>query len=160
MSESKELHILSNFEIFKGLTSSDLEDIHAHCQKIVFKETDILIREGQTNSTLSIIIKGQVEVILPGQDQSKEYKRATKVKLSILDEGDFFGEYSLIDSGRASASVVARQPGELIKISKLDLDNVLKSSDRIASTIYHNMLQIMIRRLRDVNKEYDEVFIL
>ncbi len=160
MLEKKPLHILSNFEIFKGLTSDELNKFSTYCQKVRFKETDTLIKEGQTNSTLYIIIKGQVEVFLPEQNRDKEYKRPTKVKLAILNEGAFFGEYSLIDSESASASVIATQPGELIKITKSDLNNVLENNDRIAKTIYFNILQILIKRLRNINKEYDEVYLL
>jgi len=160
MLESNELHILSGFEIFKGLTDDDLDKIYTNSQKVRFKEADTLIKEGQANSTLYIIIKGQVEVFLPEQNQDKKYKRPTEVKLAILNEGACFGEYSLIDSEPASASVIATQPGELIKITKLDLNNVLKNNDRIAKTIYHNMLQILIKRLRNINKEYDDVYLL
>ena len=164
MFEDETLQILSNFEIFKGLTGDDLKNIYTYCQRVRFNETDILINEGETNATLHIIIKGQVEVFLPeqdqDQDQDKRFKRPTKVKLAILNEGCFFGEYSLIDSELASASVIATRPGELIKITKLDLDNVLKNNDRIARAIYHNMLQILIRRLRNINKEYDEIYLL
>ncbi len=160
MLENKTLQILSNIEIFKGLTNDDLKKIYPYFQKVRFSETDTLIKEGHISSTLYIIIDGQVEVSLPEQNKEKKYKRPSKVKLAILNKGSFFGEYSFVDSGLASASVVATQAGELIKITNLELNNVLKNNDRIAKTIYLNMLQILIKRLRNINKEYDEVYIL
>ncbi len=160
MFENKVLNILSNIVIFKGLKNDDLKIIYPYCQKVRFRETDTLINEGQISSTLYIIIEGQAEVFLPEQNNENECERPTKVKLTILNKGGFFGEYSFVDSKPASASVVATQPGELIKITKLDLNNVLKDYDCIAKTIYLNMLQILIRRLRNINKEYDEVYLV
>ncbi len=103
----------------------------------------------------SILIKGQAEVLLP-----KRNKRLETVKLAIKNVGGFFGEYSLIDSKPSSASVIATQPGELVKITKLDLDAALKTNDRIAKTIYLNILRVLVRRLRIINKEYDMVYLV
>ncbi len=41
------LQILSGFEIFRGLTESDIEMLHAKCQGVKFKESEILMKEGQ-----------------------------------------------------------------------------------------------------------------
>jgi len=160
MIENKTLQVLSSFQLFKGLTEIDLKAIHAKCQRIKFKEAETLMKEGQTNSAIYIIIKGQVEVCLPERSGEIKYRRPTKVKLAIEHEGDFFGEYSLIDSKPASASVVATQAGELIKITKYNLDSILENDDRIAKTVYLNILKILVGRLRHINKEYDEIYIL
>ena len=82
------------------------------------------------------------------------------MKLIIDNEGDFFGEYSLIDSKPASASVIATQAGELIKITKHNMDNILENNDRIAKIVYLNILKILVERLRHINREYDEIYIL
>ncbi len=158
--ENRILQILSSFEIFKGLTEDDFKKIQANCQQLKFKESDILMQEGQINSALYIIVQGRAEVCLPEQNGEIKYKRPTKVKLDIENEGDFFGEYSLLDSKPASASVIATQDGELIKITKHNLDNILKNNDRIAKTVYRNILKRLVERLRHINKEYDEIYLL
>ena len=160
MIENKTLQILSSFQLFKGLKEADLKAIHAKCQRIKFKETETLIKEGQTNSAIYIIIEGEAEVCLPEQSGDIKHRRPTKVKLAIENEGDFFGEYSLIDSKPASASVIATQAGELIKITKYNLDSILENNDRIAKTVYLNILKILVGRLRHINKEYDEIYVL
>ncbi len=118
------------------------------------------MKEGQINSAIYIIIKGQVEICLPEQNEEAKFKRPTKVKLAIENEGDFFGEYSLIDSKPASASVIATQDGEFIRITKHNLDSILENNDRIAKTVYLNILKILVERLRHINREYDEIYIL
>jgi GGDEF domain-containing protein len=41
-----------------------------------------------------------------------------------------------------------------------DLDTILKTNDRIAKIIYRNVLQVLVRRLRNINKEYDMVYLV
>lgn len=55
MSENKALHILSISELFKGLTIDDLKKIYRYCQKVGFKETDTLIKEGQSATMMALI---------------------------------------------------------------------------------------------------------
>ncbi len=141
--------------MFEGLTIDDLKKLYRYCQKVEFKETDTLIKEGQIVSALYIIIKGQAEVLLP-----KQSKRLETVKLAIKNAGGFFGEYSLVDSKPSSASVIATQAGELVKITNTDLDTVLKTNDRMAKTIYLNIIRVLIRRLRNINKEYDVIYLV
>ncbi|KKM17040.1 hypothetical protein LCGC14_1679810 [marine sediment metagenome] len=155
MPENKTLHILSNSELFNGLTIDDLKKLYSYCQKVEFKETDTLIKEGQIVSELYIITKGQAEVLLP-----KQSKRLETVKLATKKVGGFFGEYSLIDSKPSSASIIATQPGELVKIANIDLDIIFKKNDRIAKIIYLNIVRVLIRRLRNINKEYDMVYLV
>jgi hypothetical protein len=52
MIENKILQVLSNFEIFKGLTGDDIKNIPANCQRLKLKEADILIKEGHLNGNM------------------------------------------------------------------------------------------------------------
>ena len=79
--------------------------------------------------------------------------------LNILSEGDCFGEYSLIDSEPASASVVAMDHGQILEISHDVLERILVSHDHMAKTIYYNMLRMLIRRLKEKDTEIDLLLI-
>ena len=79
MIESKNLQVLSSFEIFKGLTEDDLKKIQVNCQRLRFKEGDVLLKEGQVNPDLYIIINGQVEICLPEQNIEIKSKIAYKL---------------------------------------------------------------------------------
>jgi len=78
MIENNSLQILSSFEIFKGLTEVELKEIHTKCQRVKFKESEILMKEGQINSAIYIIIKGQVEVCLPDKVGKQNIKGPQK----------------------------------------------------------------------------------
>ena len=161
MIEDEAFHILANAEIFKGLTHDEIKIFYDASQRVTFDKPATLIEKGQAGSALYIILKGEFEVDLPlgvyvpQQTGNQVERRMSKVQLNALNEGDCFGEYSLIDQQPTSASVIATQPGELIKITKPAFDAILQADDRIAKTIYYNILQILIRRLRKLNAEYN-----
>jgi CRP-like cAMP-binding protein len=161
MSENETLQALAKAEIFQGLTSDEVRIFYESSQRVTFDKTDTVIEKGQVGSALYIILKGQFEVDLPlgvyvpQPTGSQIERRMSKVQLNTLNAGDCFGEYSLIDQQPASASVIATQAGELLKITKPAFDAVLQANDRIAKTVYHNILRILIGRLRKLNTEYN-----
>ena len=161
MFEDETLEALAKAEIFQGLTPEELKIFYQSSQKVTFEKTAPVIEKGQVGSALYIILKGQFEVDLPlgvsvpQQAGGSVERRTSKVQLNTLQTGDCFGEYSLIDEQPASASVVATQTGDLIKITKPAFEAVLQSNDRLAKTVYANILRILIRRLRKLNTEYN-----
>ena len=161
MFEDETLRALATTEIFKGLTPDEVKRFHDSSQRVTFNKADAVVEKGQTGSALYIILKGQFEVDLPlggyvyPQGGGQRGGSMTRVQLNTLNEGDCFGEYSLIDQQPASASVIATQPGELLKITKPAFDAILQSDDRVAKAVYHNVLHLLIKRLRKLNTDYN-----
>lgn len=148
-------HTLSHTAAFAGLPQEAIKRFYMIGQKRIFQAQEIVIKEGQWESALYIILTGQFQVFLPQHIAGKHVQRFTYVQLNTLHAGDCFGEYSLIDDKPASASVIATQTSELLQISKTDFDAIVNTNDRIARTIYYNLLQIVIERIRKKEQEYD-----
>jgi CRP-like cAMP-binding protein len=161
MSDDETLRVLAKVAVFKGLTPDEVKLFYDSSQRVTFNKADTLIEKGQVGSALYFILTGQFEVDLPlgvyvpQQTGSQVEHRMSKVQLNTLKAGDCFGEYSLIDQQPASASVVATQPGELIQVTKAAFDAILQANDRVAKTVYDNILRILIERLRKLNIEYN-----
>ena len=161
MFDDETLRALANVAVFKGLTPDEVKLFYDASQRVTFNKSDTVIEKGQVGSALYIILKGQFEVDLPlgvyvpQQVGGQVERRTSKVELNTLKEGDCFGEYSLIDQQPASASVIATQPGELIQVTKAAFDAILQANDRVAKTVYYNILRILIERLRKLNTDYN-----
>ena len=161
MFEDETLRALANVEVFTGLTRDEIKLFHDSSQRVTFNKADTVIEKGQIGSALYIILTGQFEVDLPlgvyvpQQTGSQVERRTTKVQLNTLNAGDCFGEYSLIDQQPVSASVIATQPGELVRITKPAFDAILQANDHIAKTVYYNVLHLLIKRLRKLNTDYN-----
>ena len=155
MPKGEILRILSNTEVFHGLTNTDLEVLSQHCEKRAFQKGDILIKERHPASGFHIIVKGKLEVVLPEHIEGRREQRVSEVKLNLLKEGDCFGEYAIIAKMPASASIVALESGQVLRITEDDFRQILDANDRIAKTVYHNLLRRVLKRLRKREKEYD-----
>ena len=159
MFKSKIIDILSHVEVFEGLTKDDLKIISKGCQRINFEKGETLIEIGQKPFAFYILIKGQLRVLLPEQLEGRKEHRASEINLNTLNEGDCFGEYSLIEKTPASASVIGVQSGEVLKIPGDGFYQIM-ANDRIGKTVYYNVLHILIKRLRKKEKELDLVLVI
>jgi len=159
MFKSKITDILSHVEVFDGLAKADLKIISKCCQRISFKKGETLIEIGQAPSVFYILIKGQLRVLLPKRLEGRKEHRASEVNLNTLNEGDCFGEYSLVEKTPASASVIGVQSGEVLKIPEDGFHQIM-ANDRIGKTVYCNLLHILIKRLRKKETELDLVLVV
>ncbi len=158
MFRSKIADMLSQVEVFADLTKDELKVIAKECHHISFTEGETLIEMGKPPTGFFVLTRGQVKVVLPEQVEGARDRRASKIVLNVLKEGDCFGEYSLIENSRGSASVIASQPGAGLKLEK-EAFEALMNNDRIGKTVYRNLLRILIRRLRKKEAELDLVLI-
>jgi CRP-like cAMP-binding protein len=152
--------VLNGVAFFHGLTIDDLQRFADISHKISFQGEDVLIHEGAMESVVYIIIKGKIKVILPQKIKGKETYRMSNILLNNLRPGDCFGEYSLFDGKPTSATVIAAEPVEVIKIKGSDFQYIIDNDDRIAKIIYLNMLKILIHRLRQKDHELDMITIV
>ncbi|MBU4185912.1 MAG: cyclic nucleotide-binding domain-containing protein [Proteobacteria bacterium] len=158
MSSDEMLNILRGTKVFEGISEEHLDLISTCGNLVTFVKGETIIREGQQGHPLFVVIKGQVEVVLPKQISGQTVERPTKIKISDVRPGYCIGEFSLIDGKPASASVIASEPCELIEITRPDWEKIINSSDELAKNIYKNMLLIVINRARQKIKELDICF--
>lgn len=159
MFKSKTTDILSHVSVFDGLIKADLKTISKYCHRIGFKRGETLIEIGQTSSAFYVLIKGQLKVVLPERLEGSKEHRVSEVKLNTLNEGDCFGEYSLLEKAPASASVIGVQAGEVLKIPESGFHQII-ANDRIGKTVYCNLLHVLINRLRKKEEELDLVLVV
>ena len=141
---------LASTRLFSGLSDHDFEAIYQNGTVVSLGAGQKLIREGQRNDSLHVVLNGQLEVSLPDTDD-----RFSKVRLGVLAPGDCIGEYSFFDREPVSADVDTLTEVWLFKISQADLDRVLTANPGIGSVLFKNMLNQLIERLRVKDAELD-----
>lgn len=159
MSRSDVVHLIATIEVFKHFSNEELGILSQYFHRVPFQAADVIVEEGDAGHAFYIVMRGTLKVFLPQERAAGLDMRASAIKLNVLQAGDCFGEYSMIDKSPVSASIVAITDGELIKIAGADLDQLLNSDDRMAKLFYRNILHILIRRLRQREKEYDLLLI-
>jgi CRP/FNR family transcriptional regulator/CRP/FNR family cyclic AMP-dependent transcriptional regulator len=71
----------------------------------------IIVNQSSPGNTFYIVISGHVKVALLHED-------GKEIVLSLLSEGNFFGELSLLDNDPRSASVIAAEDATLFMLSR------------------------------------------
>lgn len=128
--------MLLKMPLFQTMTSEQLENVAPLLVKKYFKKNEIIFRDEDTNQFMYIILSGQVKVTKITEDGKERI-------LSIHNEGDFFGEMSLIDAMTAPATVTAKEDCSLVIVSKYDFRKLL-----LLPNFTEQLLLILCKRLR------------
>ncbi len=89
-----------NVPLFADLQAAQLAELAELLSVRRFAKGALLVREGDPGDAFHLVLEGSVAVVRIAPD-------ARETILSILKEGDFFGEMSVFDSSPRSASIKA-----------------------------------------------------
>ena len=89
--------LLSRSTLFSHLNSEELKKLAAFAKKKSLRSKDILFHKGDSGNQMFVILCGRVKI----STLSEEGKELT---LGILEAGNFFGEISLFDRRKRSAT--------------------------------------------------------
>ena len=139
------VNFMKNVSIFSHLSSRDLKRLAKGVKSQSFSKGDVIIREGETGTTLFVIIRGEVEVV-------KSLGSGNATRLHVFGAGSYFGEMALWDNLIRSASVVALRDTDVIYLDKFDFRTAIERSPGLAI----EMLQMLNRRVRALEKSLAE----
>lgn len=128
---------LNYIPLFSELSDDDLREIVKLAVRQVYKKDNMILIEEEIGSTMFIILDGRVKISRISDD-------GREVILSILSEGDFFGEMSILDGQNRSANVVTLDDSRIMVIRREDFLQMLHDYPQIAI----NLLKELAQRLR------------
>jgi CRP-like cAMP-binding protein/tetratricopeptide (TPR) repeat protein len=133
--------VLESIELFNGLSQHELREIAAITSEVTFDRGAVIFAQGDFSRDFFIIRNGQVEISV------KNFLNQPRV-LTVLKNGEFFGEMALFDKDSArSATAVALQKVNLLRIPGDSFEKLLREK----STISFKLLGTLSKRLRDAN---------
>jgi len=138
-----ETEILSRVSLFSHLKNRDLKRIARLSRQCTYAKGEKIIREGEQDGSLFVIISGEVEVV-------KNCGQKTEKCLRRLGAHCYFGEMALIDDLIRSASVIAREDTRTLCIDQWDLRQEIVKYPVLAI----ELLQMLNRRLRAIEKSF------
>jgi len=130
-------NMLSLVPIFSELDDSALEKIASRMQKRTYPKDKIILMEEDEGDTFFVLDKGSVKITRISED-------GREIILSILHEGDFFGEMTIFDGEARSANVVSLEETEVFILRRPDFLEILKQYPQISI----HLLQELAGRLR------------
>jgi CRP/FNR family transcriptional regulator/CRP/FNR family cyclic AMP-dependent transcriptional regulator len=140
---------LRQVALFDCLGEPELEALSELTFSRTFDKGQLIILAEETGDTLFIIRAGQVKVSLIHED-GKEFI------LSLLGEGEVFGELSLLDDRPRSANVTAMVKTELLMLKRSDFLSLVGRVPQIAISL----LEELASRLRRTDDQVEGLALL
>jgi len=119
-------------------------DIHRIAELVqyhLFHDGDLIIREGDHDRQLFIIVNGKAEAI-------KNLGEKNEKRVRTLGPYSYFGEMALIDDLVRSASVVAKEETQTLSLAQWDLRQEIEKYPAMA----FELLKMLSQRIRAIEK--------
>ena len=134
-----ELHIslnrklLDKVKLFENIKDpACVVDIIEKLTPKIFIPGEYVFLQGEISSEMFIIVRGSVEVLM--RTTSKGEVKTTKIH--SLNEGEVFGESSLLNRARRNASIRAETYCDMVVLAKTDFDQVMRKYPEFRVSMY------------------------
>ncbi|THF64365.1 Crp/Fnr family transcriptional regulator [Pseudothauera rhizosphaerae] len=140
---------LKTFPLFQGLSEEVLAAV-AHCSMMRrFPRGQAVVLAGDRSDFVYFVLTGSLKVVVSDED-------GREVILSILGQGELFGEMAIFGEQPRSASVVAVTPSDLVMIPKQDFRQIMKDNFDVAWRIMCNLAE----RLRNADRKIESLALM
>ena len=141
--------LLKLVPLFHNMSPLLLRELSTKLHPQRFRTGTAIFHADDVGSMLYIILQGAVKIFIPTTD-------GREVVLAIHRPGDLFGEMSLLDNERRSASAVTLDDTEMVSLSRADFQDVLNRHPDAARAI----LRVLVARLRQTNQSIQDAYLL
>ncbi len=147
----KEKEKLSQVYLFRELTPSEIDTLLSISQERRAQKDDVIFKEGATGDAFYFIVSGSIRIstMVPGVGEEA---------LTILREGEYFGEMALIDDAPRSASAIANENTILLLIEKDNFRKLLAQETGIAYKLLWVFTKTLSARLRKTDEQLKSIF--
>ncbi len=140
---------LRTFPIFQGLGDDRLAAVARCAMMRRVPRGSAVVHEGDRTDFVYFVLTGNLKVMVSDED-------GREVILTILGQGEMFGEMGVLDDSPRSASVVAVSPSDLVTIAKTDFKRLMQENFELA---WHVMCNLT-RRLRDADRKIESLALM
>lgn len=132
--------LLRKLDFFEPLDQKVIKRIATLCIAREFSAGDHIVRQGESGLGLYFITGGRAKVEIE--------RDGAKVVVAELKEGDFLGEFSLIDDKARSANVICLQDTRCLLLTRDTFSKLTKKHPEIVN----QMLKTLVSRIRSTNE--------
>lgn len=133
---------LTTIPIFQNLSPHDVEVLNGFWQERKLRKGQSLFKKGEIGDSMFVIQEGSLEITVPIDAPQKT------MRVSVLHEGDFVGELSLIDGLPRTATATALENCRLLEMKREDFTKFLEKRPSVAIS----MMSEIGKRLRATNE--------
>ena len=144
----RKISLLADMTLFQDLSRVELLKM----LRVVYEQTyalgEAMLQEGEPGAAIFLIVEGEVAVSRQGKH------------LATLEPGDHFGEFSLFESSRNTASVQAASDEVLVLALPLQqFRDLMRDDITLGNKLLWNLMRQMARHIQTMNERLvDEGF--
>jgi CRP-like cAMP-binding protein len=139
---------LRELELFQGLSEVEIAVLISACAPVHLRAGEVLLQQGELAEDLFVLLSGQLRVLMRRQDGEDQ-------EITVLQPGGVVGERALSQQESArSASVVALEDVELLRLARADLDALADRQPRLVVSILQNFIRIQTQRLERMTQMF------
>lgn len=141
---------LRQIPFFMDLTDEEMQAVSKIISKKDFRAGETVFTETQDGQSLYVIRRGEVKACRKAPD-------GELFTLTMMKEGEIFGEMSFLDGRPRSATVVAVTDIETYVIEKKDFETLVDEHPRITYKLLKNIVFTIHSIVRGMNVRYMEM---
>ncbi len=142
--------VLRDIPFFSDLSEGELATLARIVRRKDFRVGETIFRESEDGQSLYIIRKGEVKACKTGPD-------GELYTLTVMKDGEIFGEMSFLDGRPRSATIVALTDLETYVIEKSDFETLVDGNPRIIYKLLKNIVFTIHSIVRGMNIRYTEM---
>lgn len=145
-----EASLLKDIQFFSEFTDDELAVIAGVVERKDFAVGDTVFNEQEEGTALYIIKKGEVKACRMGPN-------GELVTLTLMKEGEIFGEMSFLDGSVRSASIVAISQVEAYMLDRAHFESILDDHPRVVYKFMRNIVYAVHSIVTGMNTRYVEM---
>jgi len=142
---------LQSISLFEELNKDEIAEIlHIGRVKELKKDT-VIFKERDKSDSLFVIYEGKVRI-------SKMIPKIGEEALAILEEGNYFGEMSLVEDSSRSAWAIAHSDVILLEIPLEEFRKLMEKNKDLALKVLKSFVKELSKKLREANEKISAIF--
>jgi CRP/FNR family transcriptional regulator len=134
MSLKEEIRFLSMVDILGPLSDEEMEDLAKRAPDTFLEQADILYSPEDGTERLFILKKGKVQLYEIGED-------GDEITLSVVEEGNVFGEMALTGQSLHGLYVRAIVPSTVVTLRREDVEDLIRNKPEVGLRLVRDLAQ-------------------
>lgn len=138
--------MLEKIPLFSCLDEQSLDYLRNAATKKTYPKNTILFSKGDESDALYLIVKGKVRTVIMDEE-------GREMTLNIHGAGEYIGEVALLDGRPRSATIITKEPTQVMIIYRKDFMHVVSGN----MEILHDVIQLISSRLRELTDKFESL---
>ena len=129
--------VVERSPLFRGLKASEVKRVALLGTVTPHRAGDLLLRQGDEGDWMLVLLSGAARI------EASDAASTRTREIGKVEPGDVIGEVAFFTAARRTASVVATEDGEALRIDAARMRRVATRFPKTASKVYANLAQLL-----------------